>query len=67
MAVEKFRSLEEMNAAPIRADAQNALDRFIRHCNRFRIYSQRKNPRGVFKFRSIEEAQAARTWADHAK
>jgi hypothetical protein len=60
MSVEKFRSLEEMNAAPIRADAQIAFDRFIRHCNRYRLISQRKNPHGVFKFRSIEEAQAAR-------
>jgi hypothetical protein len=60
MSVEKFRSIEEMNAAPIRADARNAFERFIRHCARYRLISQRNNPRGVFKFRSIEEAQAAR-------
>lgn len=60
MPVEKFHSLEDMNAAPIRSDARNALERFIRHCTRYRLISKRKYPRGVFKFRSIEEAQAAR-------
>jgi hypothetical protein len=64
MPVEKFRSLEEMNAAPIRGDALNSFERFVRHCARYRLISQRKNPRGVFKFRSIEEAQAARTVAE---
>jgi len=60
MPVEKFHSLEDMNAAPIRSDPQTALERFIRHCTRYRLISKRKYPRGVFKFRSIEEAQAAR-------
>ncbi len=60
MPVEKFHSLEEMNAAPIRAEAGAAFERFIRHCNRYRLMSRRKYPHGVFKFRSIEEAQAAR-------
>jgi hypothetical protein len=60
MPVEKFHSLEEMNAAPTRLGARDALDRFIRHCARYRLISRRKYPRGVFKFRSIEEAQAAR-------
>jgi hypothetical protein len=60
MPVEKFHSLKEMNAAPIRSDARHAFDRFVRHCARYRLISQRKSPRGVFKFRSIEEAQAAR-------
>jgi hypothetical protein len=61
MAVEKFRSLEEMNSAPIRRNATAAFERFVRHCNRYRLISQRKYPHGVFKFRSIEEAQAARS------
>ena len=61
MPVEKYRSLEEMNSAPIRRDGRTAFERFIRHCNRYRLISQRKNPHGVFKFRSIEEAQAARS------
>ncbi|MBN1566871.1 MAG: hypothetical protein JXA73_03435 [Acidobacteria bacterium] len=61
MPVEKFRSLEEMNAAPIRAEAWMAFERFIRHCNRYRLISKRIRPHGVFKFRSIEDAQAARS------
>jgi hypothetical protein len=61
MPVEKFRSLEEMNAAPIHENAQAAFERFIRHCNRYRLISKPKNPHGVFKFRSIEEAQTARS------
>jgi hypothetical protein len=60
MPVEKFHSLEEMGAAPIRSDALFAFERFVRHCARYRLISKRKYPRGVFKFRSIEEAQAAR-------
>ena len=60
MTVEKFRSGEEMNAAPVRARAGNSFDRFIRHCTRQRKIFPRRYPRGVFKFRTIEEAQAAR-------
>ena len=58
--VEKFRSVEEMNAAPILAAGADAFDRFLRHCARYWRISPRRYPRGVFKFRSIEEAQAAR-------
>ena len=60
MPVEKFHSVEEMNAAPIRAVEQKAFERFVRHCARYRLISPRKYPRGVFRFRSLEEAQAAR-------
>jgi len=60
MPVEKFRSGEEMNAAPIRAGAGNSFDRFVRHCSRYWKIFPRRYPRGVLKFRTIEEAQAAR-------
>jgi hypothetical protein len=60
MPVEKFRSAEEMNAAPLRVVSGNAFDRFVRHCARYRILFPRRYPRGVFRFRSLEEAQAAR-------
>jgi hypothetical protein len=60
MAVEKFRSIEDMNAAPIRGAEQNAFDRFIRHCVRYRLIFPRKYTPGVFRFRSLEEAQASR-------
>jgi hypothetical protein len=64
MPIEKFHSLEEMNVAPIRSDALFSFERFIRHCARYRLISKRKYPCGVFKFRSIEEAQAARIVQD---
>ena len=49
-----------MNAAPIRTVAGNSFDRFVRHCSRYRRIFPRRYPRGVFKFRTIEAAQAAR-------
>jgi hypothetical protein len=60
MPVEKYPSIEEMNAAPVRAEARDAFERFVRHCARFRLVSHPNYPRGVFRFRSIELAQAAR-------
>jgi hypothetical protein len=60
MPVQKFRSVEEMNAAPIRSEERDAFDRFVRHCARYRLISPRNYPRGVFRFRSLEEAQDAR-------
>jgi hypothetical protein len=60
MAVERFRSVEEMTAAPIRTNAQDAFARFLRHCARYRLISGRKYSPGVFRYRSLEQAQAAR-------
>ena len=60
MSIEKFRSIQEMNTAPVRANAQDAFGRFLRHCARHRMISPRKKRGGVLKFRSIEEAQSAR-------
>lgn len=55
--VQKFRSIEEMNAAPLRASPSADFDRFLRHCARFWKIAPRVYPRGVFKFRSIEDAR----------
>jgi hypothetical protein len=60
VSVQKFRSIEEMNSAPLRAGTDHAFDRFLRHCARYWVIAPRRYPRGVFKFRGIEEAQAAR-------
>ena len=65
MSVQKFRSIAEMNAAPVRAGAGEAFDRFVRHCARYRAISPTVYPRGVFKFRDIVEAQAARERVKH--
>jgi hypothetical protein len=66
MPVERYRSAEEMNAAPIRVVPGNAFERFVRHCARYRRLFPRQYPRGVFRFRSLEEAQAARDRIDTA-
>jgi hypothetical protein len=58
--VQKFRSAEEMNAAPVPAKEGTPFDRFVRHCARYRMLSPRIYPRGVFRFRTLGEAQAAR-------
>jgi hypothetical protein len=58
--VQKFRSIEEMNASPILAPSGRAVERFFRHCGRYWTIAPRTYPRGVFRFRTIEDAQAAR-------
>ena len=60
MPVERYRSAEEMNAAPIRVAGGDAFERFVRHCARYWTIAPRRYPRGVFRFRSVEDAQAAR-------
>jgi hypothetical protein len=61
LAVEKFRSGEEMNAAPVKAAKGNGFDRFVRHCARYLKLAPRTYPRGVMKFKSLDEAQKARS------
>lgn len=58
--VQRFRSIEEMNAAPLRSSASDNFDRFLRHCARFWRLAPRRYPQGVFRFRTIEDAQRAR-------
>jgi hypothetical protein len=58
MPVEKYRSIEDMNAAPVRSRTDGGFDRFIRHCARFWKLAPRNYPRGVVRFRSYEDAQA---------
>ncbi len=60
MPVQKFRSIEEMNKAPVRSAQGADFDRFLRHCARYWTIAPRVYPRGVFKFRTIDEAQKAR-------
>ena len=58
--VRKYRSAEEMHATRPAEGAASDFDRFLRHCARFRLMSPRTYPRGVFRFRDLSEAQAAR-------
>lgn len=64
MRVQKFRSIEEMNNAPDPrsgdSDAAANSERFLRHCARWWAIAPKQYPRGVFKFRTLEEAQKAR-------
>jgi hypothetical protein len=55
--VQKFRSVEEMSGTPPRSSTLADFDRFLRHCARYWRIAPRVYPRGVFKFRSIEEAR----------
>lgn len=59
MPVQKFRSIEEMNRAPVVEGRPPNFERFLRHCARYWAISPKRYPRGVFKFRTIEEAQRA--------
>jgi hypothetical protein len=60
MVVQKFRSIEEMNKAPVPEAHIPDFERFLRHCARYWAIAPKHYPRGVFKFRSIEEAQKLR-------
>ena len=60
MPVQKFRSIEEMNKAPMPESRTQDFEAFLRHCARYWAIAPKRYPRGVFKFRSIEEAQKAR-------
>jgi len=58
--VQKFRSIEDMNHAPVSRSRGPDFERFLRHCARYWAMAPKIYPRGVFKFRTIEEAQKAR-------
>ena len=60
MPVQKFRSIEEMNSSPLLVTSGDSFERFVRHCARYWATAPRRYPRGVFKFRNLEEAQVAR-------
>jgi hypothetical protein len=60
MPVQKFHSIEEMAEAPVLVRGEDGFERFVRHCARMLRLAPRRYPRGVFRFRTIEEAQAAR-------
>ena len=62
--VQKFRSIEEMNVADSVDPREGDFERFLRHCGRYWRLAPRVYPRGVFRFRSIDEAEAARSRHD---
>ena len=58
--VQKFRSLEEMYGAAVIVPHGDGCERFARHCARYFAFAPRAYPHGVFRFRTLEEAQTAR-------
>ena len=60
MAVQRFRTIEEMDAAPVMIRAGDGFERFARHCARYWAIAPRIYPRGVFRFRTLADAQDAR-------
>jgi hypothetical protein len=60
MPVQRFRSVEEMAMVPVLVPPGEEFERFARHCSRYWRLAPRVYPRGVFRFRSLTEAQAAR-------
>jgi hypothetical protein len=58
--VQKFRSAEEMNAASDDTAKGADFERFLRHCARYWLLAPRLYPRGVVRFRTIQDAQRAR-------
>jgi hypothetical protein len=58
--VQRFRSGEEMAEASVLAASGDGFERFARHCARYFALSPRHYLPGLFRFRSIEDAQAAR-------
>ena len=60
MAVQRFRSVEEMATAPVVVPSSEGFERFARQCARYWRIAPRAYPRGVYRFRTLAEAQAAR-------
>ena len=60
MAIQRFRTIDEMSAAPVVVPPGEGFERFARHCARYWVIAPRTYPRGVFRFRTLEDAQAAR-------
>jgi hypothetical protein len=65
VAVQRYRTVEEMEAAPIVVSRGEGFERFVRHCARYWAIAPHSYPRGVFRFRSLAEAQAARDRVTH--
>ena len=57
MPVQKFRSIEEMNAAPPRGSTESDFDRFLRHCARYWTLAPKVYPRGTWKFKTIDDVR----------
>ena len=57
MAVQRFRSMSEWNDAADPLPKPDRFGRFIRHNAFLRQLSKFSHPRGVHRYRNLEEAQ----------
>ena len=60
MPVVRFRSIGEWNDAVAAPRKSDGFEHFIRHNALLRRLSNFSHPRGVYKYRNVEEAQQAR-------
>ena len=60
MPVQKFRRSRRWAARRCSRPESPDVERFLRHCARYWAIAPKVYPRGVFKFRTIEDAQKAR-------
>jgi hypothetical protein len=65
VTVQRFRSIDEMATARVLVPPGEGFERFARHCARYWRIVPRVYPRGVFRFRSLDEAQEARERVGH--
>jgi hypothetical protein len=61
MPVQKFRSVDDMNRAPLLRARHGDPESFFRQCARYWALTPKIYPRGVYRFRSVDEAHQART------
>lgn len=60
MPVQRFPSISDWNDATVPSPKSGGFERFIRHNALLRRLSTFSHPRGVYRYRTIEEAQQAR-------
>lgn len=60
MSIQKFRSVSEMSSPPIETDPEKILQKIEFVWSMTSVSPSSKEPRGVRKFRTIDEANEAR-------
>ena len=64
MPVERFRSIADWNAASVNSRKSGGFDRFLRHNATIRMLARFSFPSGVYRYRSLADAQRDReSWA----
>ena len=55
--VQKFRSIEEMNNAPVPQKTSPQFEILLQLCARYPMIALKRYPPGIYKLRSIEETR----------